>query len=189
MDPNVKLHRFRYHLARGFVKPGDVVIDLGCGQGYGSYLLAEVAKKVYAYDIDKTVVPEYEDATYSIEGNTSKVEFHLEDLEEVELPEVDVAVQLENLEHLYNPAEFVKKLKPKVKKFIIVSVPCGAEKLIEVDGDIQADKDSTHHSVFDTPEQLIDLFVDENWKVFKSFRLGVTLICIFYNESIIKVGD
>jgi len=182
MDPNVKLHRFRYHLARGFVKPGDVVIDLGCGQGYGSYLLAEVAKKVYAYDIDKTIIPCFENVN-------PKIEFHLENLEEVKLPEVDVSVQLENLEHLYNPVEFVKKLKPKVKKFIIVSVPCGAEKLIEVDGDIQADKDSTHHSVFDTPEQLIDLFVDENWKVFKSFRLGVTLICIFYNESIIKVGD
>ena len=43
-------HCSRYLLARGFIKKGETVIDAACGHGYGSYLLSEVASKVYAYD-------------------------------------------------------------------------------------------------------------------------------------------
>ena len=176
MDGQTKLHRFRYRLGAGYVRPGDRVLDLGCGTGYGSEIIASITDKVTGIDID---VPQ-------IEFNKTKlphINFIADDLETMDLPEADVAVQFENLEHLYAPDVFAKKLKAVIKKFIVVSVPCGAEKLIEVDGDIQAEHDSTHHAVFDRQEDLDKLFIDEKWDKFYGFQVGVTYIVAFYNKE------
>lgn len=174
-DGRTRLHRFRYHLAKGFVDVGDIVLDLGCGQGYGTEILSEVALKVIGIDVDK------DNVLSSVQNHPGdNIEYLLKDLEKWNIPKCDVAVQFENLEHLYNPKKFIDKLKKKVKKFIVISVPFGAEKLIEVDGDIRADLDSTHHAVFDTPQQVKDLFIDKNWQEYFSFNSGVTFIGVFY---------
>jgi SAM-dependent methyltransferase len=179
MSGQDKIHLFRYHLARGFVTRGDRVLDLGCGQGYGTNMLSLIAKEVTGVDIDK------EQIDHNKEHGVWKMnqEFVHADLEKWDIPEAEVAVQFENLEHLYDPANFVKKLKKKIKKFIIVSVPFGCEKLVEKDGDIQADLDSTHHFVFDTPQDLDKLYLDDNWLQFFSFNLGVTYISIYFNKD------
>lgn len=45
-------HLHRYLFATQFLKLGDVVLDLGCGVGYGSILLAAYGLQVIAIDID-----------------------------------------------------------------------------------------------------------------------------------------
>jgi len=45
-------HLHRYLFATQFVK-NKVVLDLGCGEGYGSYILSKVAKRVLGIDIDE----------------------------------------------------------------------------------------------------------------------------------------
>ncbi|MCK9370342.1 class I SAM-dependent methyltransferase [Candidatus Dojkabacteria bacterium] len=177
LDGQQKLHLFRYFLGRGFITPQDIVLDLGCGSGYGTEIIADVAKSVIGIDIDEPEV------LGALKNKKDNVEYYVKNLEEWNIPKADVSVQFENLEHLYNPERFAKKLKESIKKFIILSVPMGCEKLIDVNGDIQADLDSTHHAVFDNPFEVDRLFVDDNWRQFFSFKLGVTYISIYYNSD------
>jgi len=179
MDPQTKLHRFRYHLGRGFVVPGDTVLDIGSGTGYGSALLAEVAKQVISFELDPAEV-----AGAKQHHQAGNIEFRCENLEKIDLPAADVACAFEVIEHLYDPKAFVARLKQAIKRYIIVSVPIG-ETLIDVNGDPQAKGDWSHHSVFSTPHDLNSLFVDECWEVFYSFQEGVTLISCFYNREAI----
>lgn len=175
MDGRIRFHRFRYHLARGFVSPSDKVLDLGCGTGYGTGILSGIAKKVIGVDFEQANI------NCAIEKHKKpNNEFVLADLEKWTVPPCDVAVQFENLEHLYKPKKFISSLKKQVRKFIIASVPLG-QQIVMVDGDPQEVGDKTHHSAFATPEEFNALFVDKNWKEFYSFREGVTFIAIFYN--------
>ena len=176
MDGRTRFHRFRYHLARGYVVPTDHVLDLGCGTGYGSNILSQVAETVIGYDMEQSNI----DACSQKYSSINTV-FKCENLEQLELPPCDVAVMFEVLEHLYKPAEFVKKLEQSVSKYIIMSIPVGCEKLIEVDGDIQADLDSTHHSVFASGAELVSLFSDQ-WGVFFELQLGVTFIVVLMKK-------
>jgi SAM-dependent methyltransferase len=178
MDGNVKLHRARYHFAKGYVEPEDRVLDLGAGKGYGSKILSTTAFWVKGIDMDAE----------QIEANKKNivldnVEFIAGNLEEIELPRAEIACMFEVLEHLYDPKKFVEKLKRSVDRWIIMSVPFACEKLIEVDGQMQADLDSTHHFVFPTKESLNELIVDDDWEVFFSFNIGVTYIVAFYNKN------
>jgi len=177
MDANTRFHRFRYYLAKGFVDVGDNVIDFGCGTAYGSKILSEVALHVLGVDFAQSNI-DYARLIHPCDN----VDYICEDIEKWDLPECDVAVQFENLEHLYNPKAFVEKLKEKTSKFIIMSTPVAVEKLITVNGDVQADLDSEHHSVFDSPDVVRSLYLDKDWKEFWSMRDGVTFIAIFYKK-------
>ena len=48
-------HFCAYRLAKDYVLNKDI-LDLGCGEGYGSYFLAGFAKKVRAIDYDKEII-------------------------------------------------------------------------------------------------------------------------------------
>ena len=48
-------HLHRYAYACQFVED-KVVLDIACGEGYGSEMLARTAQKVYGVDIDKVTV-------------------------------------------------------------------------------------------------------------------------------------
>lgn len=177
MDGQVLLHRFRYHLGCGFVTPGDIVLDLGCGHGYGTKMLAEIGKFATGYDFDKSNIH-----TGNTRHKVKNNKFILVNLETAKLKKADVATSFEVIEHLYKPYEFIQKIKSKIRKFIVVSVPIG-ETLHEVDGDIQVIGDWSHHSVFPTPAHLDEMFVDEDWGRFYGFRSGVTYIAVYYNKN------
>ena len=177
MDPTILLHRFRYHFGRGFITPSDRVLDLGCGIGYGVAMLSEVAKYVIGYDIDIANIN-----TCNAQSKKDNNEFIMANLEDVKLKEAEVATSFEVIEHLYKPAKFIKKLKKKIKKFIIVSVPIG-QTLIEVDGDMQVGDDPTHHSVFPFKEDLNDLFLDDDWGLFYGFQTGIIYMAAYYNRN------
>lgn len=178
MSGAVLLHRFRYHIGAGFVSPSDMVIDAACGQAYGTLLLSNKADHVFGIDIEESQIEANQD-----KYNGKNITFIAGNLEEIDLPDCDVACSFETIEHLYKPELFIKKLKNVTKKYIIASVPFGCEKLIEVDGDIQADLDSTHHSVFGSPLELDMMFIDKKWKKFYGFTTGVTYICAYYNKD------
>ena len=48
-------HLHRYRFAKEFVK-GKKALDLACGEGYGSFMLAEDARKVIGIDIDEVTI-------------------------------------------------------------------------------------------------------------------------------------
>lgn len=178
-----KLHRFRYHLGSGFVTRDDVVLDLGCGQTYGTYILSQKAKEVHGFDIDEGSINYWTERYKDIKNIT----LHAGNLEEIEIPKADVVCMFEVLEHLYKPSVFIQKLKSQVRKYICISVPLGQHVAWNDEAkDVVEDGDWSHHSSFESPEVVISLFTDDTWGEFFSFRIGVTFIAIFYNRNLLK---
>ena len=117
----LELHLARYQFATRFVS-GRRVLDLACGAGYGSALLAEAGATVVV-GVDRS--PEtilYARSRYARPG----VEFVEADAMAFAHPEpFDVAVSLETIEHLPDPESFVARLVAAVRPggHVVASVP------------------------------------------------------------------
>ena len=49
-------HKYAYELALSFIKETDKVLEIGCGDGYGSHVLSASGAEVVAIDVDSTSV-------------------------------------------------------------------------------------------------------------------------------------
>jgi len=118
-------HIGRYVFALEFIKPDDLVLDIACGVGYGSYLLAKKgAKKVIGIDISKDAInyakARYLDRTYNIEflvGDATNMP--------INSSEIDVLVSFEAIEHIKNPDIFLMGCERALKDHgtLILSTP------------------------------------------------------------------
>jgi len=118
-------HVARYHAACEFVRPNDRVLDVSCGLGYGSHVLARntTASRVVGVDIDPRSIA-YATDNYS----DPRVSFTQGDVQRlVGVPDgsIDVLVSFETLEHVPDPIaalrEFHRVLTPGGR--VIASVP------------------------------------------------------------------
>ncbi|MEK7142966.1 MAG: class I SAM-dependent methyltransferase [Patescibacteria group bacterium] len=112
----------RYQLAKKFVK-GKIVLDAGCGAGYGTALLAKAgAKKVYGLDFSLKSIA-YCQSHYQ----RSNLIFQRQDLTKIEFPDhfFDCIVIFETIEHIQDfqkaIGELNRVLKPGGK--ILISTP------------------------------------------------------------------
>ena len=105
-------HWHRYMLARQLSHDCSV-LDVACGEGYGSALLAQVADKVVGVDISADVIG-HAKARYREQRN---VEFLQGSCEELPLADdsVDLAVSFETIEHIETQEQFVRELKRVLK--------------------------------------------------------------------------
>ncbi len=96
-DENVERHIARYRFAAEFIGEGDVVLDAGCGAGYGSAIIAAKAGSVIGVDISGEAVG-FALATYQ----RKNVTFLCEDLARFTRKdgEFDGVACIETLEHL-----------------------------------------------------------------------------------------
>ncbi len=160
-----RTHHYRYYCARGFIEQGDTVIDVACGVGYGSALMSRVAKKVIGIDRDKEAIA-YAMNTYK-KDNCYFVLGNLDQLEK--LPECDVAVCIETLEHLRFPESFASKIKLATKKKIFVTTPIIPTK----------HNDPTH--LHDFNQEIVEkMFVDSEWGIVDSSLQGPYYLIAFY---------
>ena len=122
MDGSIDLqHIHRYSFALQFVL-GKTVLDIACGEGYGSELLGQAASEVIGVDIDDTIVDvarkRYTRPNLSFRKGSATA-IPLEDRS------VDVIVSFETIEHLADQNTFWCEIKRVLKKagVLIISSP------------------------------------------------------------------
>lgn len=100
-------HLHRYALARK-IATGLEVLDVACGEGYGSALLAQVAQKVIGIDIDSETVSHAKE-TYQ----AANLEFHHGDCASLLLNDacVDLVVSFETIEHHDQHTEMIREIR------------------------------------------------------------------------------
>jgi SAM-dependent methyltransferase len=112
-------HVARYEWAAQVLKPGRL-IDLACGIGYGSKILAEAGSHVTAIDKDAEAI-DYGQRYYAHE----RVSRSCADANE-EIGLYDAAVCFETIEHIENPLPMLRNLRCSAKE-LLASVPNEAE--------------------------------------------------------------
>ncbi len=99
-------HFCAYEYAKGFVN-GKEVLDIGCGEGYGSDFMAGYAKSVLGIDYDKTVV-DYAKNKYHRAG----LEFSALDIKKLDSlnRRFDVICSFQNIEHIRDTGKLLKDI-------------------------------------------------------------------------------
>jgi O-antigen biosynthesis protein len=124
-DPLLALeHYHRYYFASRFARDRKV-LDIGCGEGYGSAFLARHAGEVTGIDLDQATIDHAREKYASV----SNLSFEAGKGEEIRKPDhsVDLAVSFELLEHLDSDIQsgFLRNVQRVLKPdgLFIVSSP------------------------------------------------------------------
>ncbi len=161
-------HTFRYYLARGFVEPADVVLDVACGWGGGSEILARSrASEVHGLDYREDCI------THATAQNINhKVSFKQFDLNKgKELPQSTYSVTIETIEHLKDPQKFADMQKLHTRDRIFVTTPI-----------VKTKEDNEHHLHDFTVNDIVRLYQDDDWKLFHRAEHG-DIYGIFFFEK------
>jgi 2-polyprenyl-3-methyl-5-hydroxy-6-metoxy-1,4-benzoquinol methylase len=117
-------HMIRYLFAVHFAK-GKTVLDVGCGEGYGSKLLFThgKAKKVFGIDIDPASIKHAKK-----QYGSSSVQYAVDSAEKLSTIKdnsIDLVVCFELIEHIEDQASCFKNIKRVLKKggIMVVSTP------------------------------------------------------------------
>jgi len=133
-DPNI-LKKFnindphqecRYKLAVNLISRNDIVLDIACGTGYGTLILADKSFSIKGVDISKRAI-KYAKKNYKRRPNIDFIQSDLFNFNE----SADIVVSFETIEHIPRDIEdIVVKLMSLARKRLVCSVP-----YMEVAGD------------------------------------------------------
>lgn len=122
VDGQIKYeHLHRYALSRALAS-GKNVLDIACGEGYGTAILAQVAKSAIGVDIDATTIKHARQNYYS-----RNLKFLVGSCESIPLPNksVDVVTSFETIEHHDKHEEMMLEIKRVLKPrgLLVISSP------------------------------------------------------------------
>ena len=142
----MNLHLQAYSFAHQFVH-GKTVLDAACGTGFGSMIYSTGAKSIIAVDKDEKAISRGRELP-----SFCPITFEVKDLDKDILPEADVCVSVETIEHLNGGGFFLKNLRVKQLVFTIPLGPLDQE-------------NSFHKLEFMTPDAAIAFFTDCGWPI------------------------
>ncbi len=120
-------HRARYEFASRFLE-GLKVIDIGCGEGYGSHMLSAVASEVTGVDIDEESI-EHAREKYKADN----LKYETADVQKLPFSddEFNAGLCFEVIEHIENPVELLREATRVIETngTFIVSTPNAAVKV------------------------------------------------------------
>jgi|ERR1039457_6280421 2-polyprenyl-3-methyl-5-hydroxy-6-metoxy-1,4-benzoquinol methylase len=119
-------HLARYEWVEQFVE-GKRVLDIACGAGLGSYVLATTgkAKEVFGFDIDPDII-----RYASSRRQHPNLVFKVANAEQFEMDSgLDVIINFETIEHLAKPELFLRQAKNLLKDHgeLFVSTPISSK--------------------------------------------------------------
>ncbi len=119
---NIYLEHFhRYHFCIDFIAGKDV-LDIACGEGYGSAMISAHARKVWGVDISAQAISHAQS-----EYKAGNLQFLLGSCTAIPLPDtcVDIAVSFETIEHLTEHDEMMLELRRVLRPngALIISSP------------------------------------------------------------------
>lgn len=156
-------HESVYHFFSRFTE-GQLVVDAGCGTGYGSGMLARNgAQSVLGVDLDRRSI-RYAQRHFA----AANLSFRVGDCEALDLPpcSVDVIVASNVLEHLTAPAHFLARARTIVRgdgMLVVVTPPIWGPAELETHQGIH------YHRSNLSIDQWIALFGDAGWRC-ESYR-------------------
>ena len=151
-------HWHRYHFCLPIID-GLRVLDIACGEGYGSSLISTRASHVIGIDIDTDTITHAKQ-----KYNQSNLEFRQGDVREIPLPDhsVDAIVSFETLEHIEEHQQMLSEFKRVLSKdgLLILSTP---------DKDVYSEEE--HHNHYHLKELSLGEFNELLQVNFKHNRL------------------
>lgn len=121
-DPHeTAIHLNRYAFVKNLCKD-KVILDAGCGEGYGAYLMKSWgAKEVHGIDKEPAAIQKARELF-----STDNLSFSLGDLEGLEClgQKYDLLVSFETIEHLDVPESFLGKINSVLSENGIVVISC-----------------------------------------------------------------
>ncbi|WP_186320274.1 bifunctional 2-polyprenyl-6-hydroxyphenol methylase/3-demethylubiquinol 3-O-methyltransferase UbiG [Paenibacillus sp. Y412MC10] len=118
------IHLGRYLLTKQYCKDKRV-LDIACGEGYGSFAMAEHwgAKEVYGVDISDEAIDKAKASFQTKNVHFEKMNA-AEDGDRFEDEYFDLIVSFETIEHLPNPEMYLRNLKKWIKPNGIIIISC-----------------------------------------------------------------
>lgn len=139
-------HVHRYILAKEHINGGRV-LDLACGEGYGSKILAEKAEHVVGIDLSSQAIQNAKDKL-----DYNNIEFKVADCCNTQLDPAsyDYIVSFETIEHLSEPEKFINEINRLLKPegLLIISSPDKLEYRDKTNNNNQYHKRELYHSEF-----------------------------------------
>ena len=120
----LSIHLARYSLAQQLCQGLDI-LDVACGEGYGSYVMANYwgAKSVKAVDISTEAIQTAQENLAS--DNIEYFCYNAEEIDSLFPPQsFDVVISLETIEHVNNPEKFLAAIKHVLKPDGVAIISC-----------------------------------------------------------------
>lgn len=123
-----------YFALNNYVKPGDKVLDVGSGLGYGMTILSTLAKEVHGIDIDKKAIAYSKKEVFGKNPKIKSIQYFDGYRTPFKNSEFDVVTCVDVIEHVEKYDEFIKELLRISKNALIFSSPNRRAEFTNPDG-------------------------------------------------------
>src|ERR1035437_3295480 len=120
----IRLEHYQRYAVTLDVVAGKGVLDLACGEGYGSFLMASVAAKVTGVDVSAEAV-KHANSNYAIKANNLKFQKGSAASLKLRDASFDVVVSFETIEHLDEQSKMLAEIRRVLRPdgVLIISSP------------------------------------------------------------------